>query len=105
MNTEPSGPWRAVTLIPGAYERNTLTHRQPGSMGVSPADAMPDSPDLMDDATIAEREWEGGGAPDQRRRTAPTLTPAAPALSNAAVSGSWFTGGNLWFQIMRLARP
>lgn len=57
-------------LIPGAYERNRLTHRQNGSMG--PASASADSPhgsSSMDAATIAERQKEGGGGPSQRRRT------------------------------------
>ncbi|MBI2828482.1 MAG: hypothetical protein HYX77_04325 [Acidobacteria bacterium] len=60
----------ARELIPGAYERSTLTHRQPGSMGgpaFGSADA-PIGPGSMDAATIAERQKEGGGALSQRRR-------------------------------------
>ena len=53
-------------LIPGAYERNTLTYRQPGSMGAS--GSLPMGSRSMDAATIADREREGGGAPSQRRR-------------------------------------
>ena len=50
-------------LIPGAYEQNTLTHRQPGSMsgpafGSAPAAVGPSS---LDAALIADREKEGGG--------------------------------------------
>jgi hypothetical protein len=59
----------AQELIPGAYERSTLTHRQSGSMG-GPAFGSADppiGPSSMDAATIAEREKEGGGALSQRR--------------------------------------
>ena len=58
----------AQELIPGAYERRTLTHRQSGSMGgpaFGSAD-LPIGPSSMDAATIAEREKEGGGAVSQR---------------------------------------
>ena len=61
----------ARELIPGAYERNTLTRRQPGSMGgpaFGSADA-PVGPIPMDAATIAEREKEGGGGVSQRRHS------------------------------------
>ena len=57
-------------LIPGAYERNTLTHRQLGSMGgpaFGSADVLIGS-GTMGAATIADREMEGGGALSQRRR-------------------------------------
>ena len=53
----------AQRLIPGAYDRTTLTHRQPGSMG-GPAFGSSDiaaGPSSMDAATIVERELEGGG--------------------------------------------
>ena len=53
-------------LIPGGYERNTLTYRQPGSMGADGAVILPTGPSSMDAATIAEHEREGGGAPSQR---------------------------------------
>lgn len=58
------------TLIPGAYERNTLTHRQSGAMGGPACGSVnvPIGPGSMDAATIAEREKEGGGALSQRRR-------------------------------------
>jgi hypothetical protein len=104
MSSEPQKPGRAAPLIPGAYERNTLTYRQPGSMGASPSAAMPASPCLMDAATIAEREREGGGAPSERRRKAGSAGARGPTHTAAAPSGSWLTGGDLWFQILRLAR-
>jgi hypothetical protein len=70
MNTEPrSAPTPTPQLIPGAYERNTLTHRQLGSMG-GPAfgsEHLPSSAGSMSAATIADREREGGGALSQRR--------------------------------------
>ena len=60
----------AQALIPGAYERNTLTYRQPGSMGGPASGSAPAStgPSSMDAATIAEREKEGGGGVSQRPR-------------------------------------
>lgn len=60
-------------LIPGAYERSTLTYRQSGSMG-GPAFGSADlsiGPSSMDAATIAERKKEGGGALSQRRPVRP----------------------------------
>ena len=60
----------AQRLIPGAYDRTTLTHRQPGSMG-GPAFGSPDmpvGPRSMDAATVTERELEGGGGVSERRR-------------------------------------
>lgn len=61
---------RVAPPIPGAYERNTLTYRQTGSMGGDPSIAVPVGSSSMDAATIAEREREGGGAPRERRRKA-----------------------------------
>ena len=56
-------------LIPGAYDRTTLTHRQPGSMGGAAFGSdMPTGPSSMDAATITEHELEGGGAVRERRR-------------------------------------
>ena len=52
----------ARLLIPGAHDRTTLTHRQPGSMGGGAFGAgMPSGPSSMDAATIAARALEGGG--------------------------------------------
>ena len=49
-------------IIPGAYERNTLTHRQPGSMGGNRLGsvAVPFGPFWMDAAALADRQREGG---------------------------------------------
>lgn len=55
-------------MIPGERERNTLTYRQPGSIG-GPASGseIPGPPSvLMDATTIAEHQREGGGAPSTR---------------------------------------
>jgi len=55
-------------MIPGERERNTITYRQPGSIGgpeFGSEVAAPANP-LMDAVTIAEREREGGGAPSTR---------------------------------------
>lgn len=62
---------RPQVLIPGAYERNTLIYRQPGSMGGSASGSayVPNSSSSMDAATIADREMEGGGGVSQRCRS------------------------------------
>ena len=54
-------------MIPGSREPNTLTRRQPGSMGAA-IDAVPTPAGAhqVDAATILEREREGGGGPSQR---------------------------------------
>ena len=56
-------------MIPGERERNTLTHRQPGSMGgpASGSDLGGAPNPLMDDVTLAEHQREGGGAPSTRK--------------------------------------
>jgi hypothetical protein len=95
---------QAGRLIPGAYERNTLTYRQPGSIGASGSVAMEMGSSSMDAATIAEREREGGGAPNQRHRKVQTQSRTGPEKRDAVRNGSWLTGGSLWFQILRLAR-
>ena len=51
-----------VPMLPGAREPGMVT-----TFGVH-AVVIPDSPGTMDGATIAAREREGGGAPNQRRR-------------------------------------
>ena len=76
---------RARALIPGAYEKNTLTHRQIGSMtGPTPtsgSDALAAGASRMDAATIADREMEGGGGVSQRpARPAPLSQPAERRL-------------------------
>ena len=70
--TSPAGRARVTgqTLIPGAYEQRPLVARRSGSMS-GPAFGSPDmpvGPTPMDAATIAERQKEGGGAADQRRK-------------------------------------
>jgi hypothetical protein len=59
----------AGSIIPGAYERDTLTHSQPGAPS-GPAygsDDQPQGATTMDEVTIREHEKEGGGAPRRRR--------------------------------------
>lgn len=92
----------AQRLIPGAYDRTTLTHRQPGSMGGAAYGSpdMPVGPSPMDAATIAERELEGGGGTSERRRT----VTRGPARTNGERNESLSTGGQWWFQLLRLAR-
>jgi hypothetical protein len=53
-------------LIPGAYERNTLTYRQRGALGADPLAARLAGSSSMDATTIEDRKREGGGAPSQR---------------------------------------
>jgi hypothetical protein len=104
MSNEPQDASRAASLIPGAYERNTLTYRQLGSMGASPSDAMPASHSAMDAATIAEREREGGGAPSQRRRRSESSGSTGPTYRDATPDRSSRIGGDSWFQKLRFAR-
>jgi len=60
----------APKLIPGAYEQNTLTQRQPGAMGGLPFGSadMPAGSSTMSPARVAERQKEGGGGISQRKR-------------------------------------
>ena len=98
-------PTHTQELIPGAYERNTLTHRQLGSMGgpgFGSANVLIGS-NVMDAATIADREIEGGGGLSQRRRKAGVHPQAGRALTGTRRNG-WLTRGGLWFQMLRLAR-
>jgi hypothetical protein len=103
MSIDLQDPARAARLFPGTYERNTRTSRQPGSMAPDPSAVVPIGSGSMDAATIADREREGGGAPNQRRRKAQLPARTGPALLTAVHNGSWFTGGGLWLQILRLA--
>ena len=92
-------------LIPGAYERNTLTHRQAGSMS-GPAygsSDQPIGPSLLDAATTAAREMEGGGGISQRpRRIIEPLNrgTAAPIAANEGRP----TSGPSWLRFWRLLR-
>jgi hypothetical protein len=58
----PADAKHAPQLIPGGYDRTTLTHRQSGSMGGSAFGSANVSfgPGSTDAATIADREREGG---------------------------------------------
>jgi hypothetical protein len=71
----------ARKLIPGAYEPNTLTQRQPGTMGGAPFGStdtdMPVGASTMSAATIAERQKEGGGGISQRQRRQGVLDEAS----------------------------
>ena len=105
MSTSPHAD-AAQRLIPGAYDRTTLTHRQSGAMGgaaFGSADVSSDA-SSMDAATIAERELEGGGAVSERRRQVKREPQRGPALINEAHNESRPTGGQWWFQLLRLAR-
>ena len=93
------------SLIPGAYERNTLTYRQPGSMGgaASGSDDVPGGPSSMTAATILDREMEGGGGVSQRPRRAPVSSAPAPAPAPAAVqSGTAHRGNTPYRRDMRI---
>jgi hypothetical protein len=71
MSIDLENARRAALLIPGAYERNTLTHRQSGAMRAVPSAAVPTGSGSMDAAAIADREREGGGSPRERRPHVP----------------------------------
>ena len=96
----------AQAMIPGAYERNTLTHRQMGSMGgpaFGSAD-VPPGPSSLSAATIADREMEGGGGASQRRRRITPQAQVAEAVANT--HESWLQGVHAWLQLWwRQARP
>ena len=57
-------------MIPGAYDRSNLTHRQSGAMGgaANGTAGVPEGTSSMDAQTILEREKEGGGGASQRPR-------------------------------------
>ena len=91
----------AQDMIPGAYERNTLTHRQMGSMG-GPAFGSTDAPigpSSLSAATIADREMEGGGGASQRRRQINSQAQVADARANTHHNESWLQGVHAWFQL------
>ena len=93
-------------LIPGAYERNTLTHRQAGSMS-GPAFGSANAaigPSSLDAALIADREKEGGGGVSQRPRAVNVQPAASNVLAVADQSDSRIARGNSWLQTFRLAR-
>ena len=87
-------------LIPGAYERNTLTSRQPGSMGgaaFGSADA-PVGPSSLNAATIADRELEGGGGVSQRPRRVLPQAQVGGALADTELNKPLSTMHS-WFQV------
>jgi hypothetical protein len=102
-DSENDAPRQAI--IPGAYERNTLMHRQPGSIGGSPygSDDVPIGPSLMAPATIADRQMEGGGGVSQRPRTLRMQSHADPKHTQFE-RGSPLTRGYSWFRALLAAR-
>ncbi len=90
---------QAQALIPGAYEQNTLTHRQVGSMGGSPFGMtdVPIGPNTLSAATIADRELEGGGAVSQRRPRRVNPPPQAAQPLALVQHTSRFIGVKSWF--------
>jgi hypothetical protein len=56
------GAGDAASLIPGAREADTLTHREPGAIGgiFTGADIPDGGAELIDERTSLEREREGG---------------------------------------------
>src|SRR3954464_12407206 len=103
MSTDLHGPGHGAPPIPGAYEPNTLTHRQPRPLGTATV-AVPINSGSMAPATMTERQREGGGAPRERRRNVDEQPRTGPALRGTEGNSSWLTGGHSWFQILRLAR-
>ena len=103
----PSETSQPQVLIPGAYEQNTLTHRQMGSMG-GPAfgsTGVPTGSSSLSAATIADREMEGGGGASQRRPRIAAQSQAGGAVSDTQHYGSRSTGVHAWFQLWwRFAR-
>ena len=61
----------AESLIPGAREADTMTHREPGAIGgqFSGADIPGAQSDWLDDLTAAEHYREGGGKLPPKSRT------------------------------------
>jgi hypothetical protein len=53
-----------MEIVPGARESGKLTRFGVPAAGMR---IIPDGPSMMDAATIAERQREGGGAPSERR--------------------------------------
>ena len=98
----------AQAMILGAYERNTLTYRQVGSMG-GPAFGstdVPVGPSSLSAATIADREMEGGGGASQRRRRIAPHPHVGEAIANTHHRESRLRGVHAWLQLWwRPARP
>ena len=104
MTTDDLPKDAARRLIPGAYDRTTVTHRQPGSMGGGASGAgIPSGISSMDAATIAERQSEGGSLRGRHRSVTPESR-RGPALRNAHRNGSRSTGPAWWLRVLRAAR-
>lgn len=93
------------SLIPGAYERNTLTYRQQGAIG-GPAFGSandPIGPSSLSAATIADRQKEGGGGVSQRCHTVDVHPRASRGPTDATRGHARLARGYSWFQTL-LAR-
>jgi hypothetical protein len=103
---KPSNEPPTQAIIPGAYERNTLTYREAGAMG-GPAHGssdVPNGPSLLDAATTAAREMEGGGGISQRPRRVITESQNGRAAEQVARGAERPTQGYSWFQFWRFVR-
>lgn len=92
-------------LIPGAYERNTLTRRQAGSMS-GPAFGSANAaigPSSLDAALVADRQKEGGGGASQRPREVRVQPATGRVLASEDPGESRITRGYSWLQRLRLA--
>lgn len=97
----------AQALIPGAYERDTLTYRQPGAMS-GPAygsSDQPDGPSLTDAATTAAREMEGGGGVSQRRRRNTSVSHDGATSERKATDAELPTRRFSWLRFWRQPMP
>ena len=87
-------------LIPGAYDRSTLTYRQAGSMG-GPAfgsTGLPPGDRTMSAETVMDRELEGGGGVSQRpRQKVASSTDSRSATPEGATGRFQFGGVDSWF--------
>lgn len=87
-------------LIPGAYDRSTLTYRQAGSMG-GPAfgsTGLPLGDSTMSAETVMDRELEGGGGVSQRPRQKVAPSPDShSAVAEGATGTFQFGGVDSWF--------
>ena len=104
MTTDDLPKDAAQRLIPGAYDRTTLTHRQPGSMGAGAfGGGLPSGASSMDAATIADRQSEGGSLRD--RHGSVTLEPRrGPVVGNVSRNDSGWTGPAWWLRLLRAAQ-
>ena len=104
MTTDDFPKDAAQRLIPGAYDLTTLTHRDPGSIGGGAFGAgLPSGASLMDAATIADRESEGGSL-RQRRRTVTQAPRRDPARTTVNRNDFRWTGPAWWLRLLRAPR-